>query len=57
MDERTDAGDTDVLCGYLEVPEEVAGSKALDHAACWRVAPESSPPVHGVSFFILEDYP
>lgn len=41
-----------VSSGNNEVPQEVAGSKALDHAACAAVAPYPLFLAHGLSLVV-----
>lgn len=41
-----------VSSGNNEVPQEVAGSKALDHAACATVAPYPFFLTHGLSLVV-----
>ena len=57
VDQRAYSSNVDVLGRDLKVPQEVSSSESLNHAASWCITPESTPPVHLVSLFILENDP
>lgn len=58
--DRVDQGSypayAEVLETDLEIPQEVASSKSLDHTAGWCVAPQSTFPVHLLPLRIRKDH-
>src|SRR5690242_5768716 len=56
MHQSTHATDIEVLYTDLEIPQEVAGSETLDHAASWCVTPQPGFPVHLLSLWVRKDH-